>query len=134
MNAARSKSVEAMERYWVVGGEYETTDFTRIAGGKPEERHGPFPAFEAARAKWAQLSMANVDNAHVRYRIEKEDARQFWVVGGRYADTGFTRIAEGGAEERIGPFKTERAALDAWRAKAFQTVDDAMTRYRIERR
>jgi hypothetical protein len=41
-----------MERYWVVGGEYETTDFRKIAGGKREERHGPFGAL-------------------ARYRIEK---------------------------------------------------------------
>ena len=120
-------------KFWVVGGEYESTNFARIAGGKPEARHGPFSDFADARAKWAALSMANVDNAHVRYRIEKEDASEYWVVGGRYADTGFTRLAEGGAEERIGPFKTERAALDVWRAKAFQTVDDARARYRIER-
>jgi hypothetical protein len=122
-----------MERYWVVGGEYETTDFARIAGGKAEERHGPFASFAEARAKWAAQSMATVDNAHIRYRIEKEDAREYWVVGGRYADTGFTRMAGGGIEERLGPFKSERAALDVWRAKAWQTVDDALARYHIER-
>jgi len=122
-----------MQRYWVVGGEYETTDFRRIAGGKAEERHGPFARFDEARARWASLAMATVDNAHIRYRIEKENADEFWVVGGRYADTGFTRLADGGAEERIGPFKSEREAIDVWRAKAFQTVDDAMVRYRIER-
>ena len=64
-----------MERYWVVGGEYESTDFRRIAGGKVEERHGPLDSLEAACAKWASLAMATVDNAHIRYRIEKEDAR-----------------------------------------------------------
>lgn len=122
-----------MERYWVLGGEYESTDFARIAGGRAEARHGPFAEFAPARAKWASLSMASVDNAHVRYRIEKEDAREYWVVGGRYADTGFTRIAAGGSEERLGPFRTEREALDVWRAKAFQTIDDALARYRVER-
>jgi hypothetical protein len=122
-----------MERYWVVGGEYETTDFARIAGGKAEGRHGPYPDLKTARAEWAARSMATVDNAHVRYRIEKEDAREYWVVGGRYADTGFTRIAGGGKEERLGPFASEREALDVWRAKAFQTVDDALARYHIER-
>jgi hypothetical protein len=122
-----------MERYWVVGGEYETTDFTRIAGGKPEERHGPFADFRTARAQWASRSMATVDNAHTRYRIEREDAREYWVVGGHYADTTFTRIGGGGIEERLGPFRSERAALDVWRAKAFQTIDDALARYHIER-
>jgi hypothetical protein len=122
-----------MARYWVVGGEYETTDFARIAGGKAEARHGPFPTFADARAQWAALSMATVDNAHIRYRIEMEDAHEYWVVGGRYADTGFSRMAGGGAEERLGPFKSEHEALDVWRAKAWQTVDDALARYRIER-
>ena len=122
-----------MERYWVVGGEYETTDFARIAGGKHAERHGPFDDYASARAKWAALSMASVDNAHARFRIEKEDAREYWVVGGRYADTSFTRIAGGGAGDRLGPFKSEREALEAWRAKAWQTVDDALARYHIER-
>ena len=120
-----------MERYWVVGGEYETTDFRRIADGKAEERHGPYDSLEAARAKWASLAMATVDNAHTRYRIEKEDAHIFWVVGGRYADTSFTRFA--GTEERLGPFVTKREALDVWRAKAWATVDDALVRYHIER-
>lgn len=122
-----------MERYWVIGGEYETTDFARIAGGKAEERHGPYDHFAAARARWASLAMATVDNAHIRYRIEKEDAREYWVVGGRYADTTFTRIAGGGAEERLGPFRNERQALEVWRTKAWQTVDDALARYHIER-
>ena len=121
-----------MERYWVVGGEYETTDFARIAGGKAEQRFGPFVSLADARQKWAAVSMANVDNAHARYRIEKDGAREYWVVGGRYADTTFKRIA-GGAEERLGPFKSEREALDVWRAKAWQTVDDALARYHIER-
>lgn len=122
-----------MERYWVVGGEYESADFRRLAAGKTEERHGPFKRFADARAKWADLSMRAVDNAHARYRIERDDSTEYWVVGGRYSDTGFTRSA-GGAEERIGPFNSEREALDVWRRKAWETVDDALARYRIERR
>lgn len=122
-----------MERYWVLGGEYETTDFARIAGGRAEERHGPFGNFAAARAKWASLAIATIDNAHIRYRIEKAHAREYWVVGGHYADARFTRIAGGGAEERLGPFKSERQALDVWRAKAWATADDALARYHIER-
>jgi hypothetical protein len=119
-------------RYWVVGGEYESTDFRRIAGGAAEERHGPFPSLETARAQWAALSMATVDNAHIRFRIEKEDAGIWWVIGGRYADASFTHFAAG-AEQRLGPFKTEREALDVWRAKAWETVDDALARFHIER-
>ncbi|MCW5773526.1 MAG: DUF4170 domain-containing protein [Rhodospirillaceae bacterium] len=121
-----------MERFWVVGGEYESTDFRRIAGGAEEDRHGPYSSLAAAREKWASLAMATVDNAHVRYRIEKEDAGAYWVIGGHYADASFTHFAPG-AEERLGPFKTEREALDVWRGKAWETVDDALARYHIER-
>lgn len=131
MNLPGFSQGKAMERYWVAGGEYESTDFRRIAGGEAEERHGPFDGLEAARAKWASLAMATVDNAHVRYRIEREDASAYWVVGGRYADPSFTRYA--GKEERLGPFKTKREALDAWRARAWATVDDALARYHVER-
>jgi hypothetical protein len=133
MEGAASRRDDAMERYWVLGGEYESTDFRRLAAGKREERYGPFAGFEESRAKWAELSMAHVDNAHVRYRIEKEAATEYWVVGGRYADTTFARAA-GGTEERLGPFKSEREALDVWRRKAWETVDDALARYRVERR
>ncbi len=119
-----------MNRYWVVGGEYETTDFRRIANGKPEERHGPFASLAEARRKWAGLAMSTVDNAHMRFRIEEEDATKYWVVGGRYADATFT--APAGAEERLGPF-AEREALETWRRKAIETEDDALARYRIER-
>ena len=59
------------ERYWVVGGEYTDTSFTQIAGGKPEERHGPYTSADNARTAWAALSMATVDDAHARYRIER---------------------------------------------------------------
>ncbi|MDX1737585.1 MAG: DUF4170 domain-containing protein [Alphaproteobacteria bacterium] len=56
--------------YWVIGGEYTDTDFKTIASGK-EERFGPYQDREEARNKWKALSMADVDNAYVRYRIEK---------------------------------------------------------------
>ena len=122
-----------MARYWVVGGEYETTKFQVIRDGGAEERHGPFDTREAARVKWADLAMKTVDFAHIRYRIEAEDSRQFWVVGGVYADTTFTAIADGEAEERFGPFEDEAAALDVWREKSWEQVDNAFAQYRVER-
>ncbi len=72
-----------MARYWVVGGEYETTNFRVIRDGGVEERVGPFDSREAARVKWAEMAMKTVDQAHVRYRIEEEASTRFWVVGGR---------------------------------------------------
>ena len=121
-----------MANYWVVGGEYETTNFRVIVNGGAEERLGPFDDHAAARAKWAERAMATVDNAHIRYRIEKEDSTEYWVVGGIYADTKFQDIAQGHEAERYGPFASEDDALDKWREKAWETVDDAFAQYRIE--
>lgn len=121
-----------MKRYWVVGGEYKTTGFQEFAEGKGEERYGPFDTLRAARDKWQALAQATVDNAHIRYRIELEGSIEYWVVGGRYTDTDFKTV-EGGEEERYGPFKTEEAAFDKWRERAWATVDDAFAAYRIER-
>jgi len=58
--------------------------------------------------------------------------KRFWVVGGLYADTGFDRIAEGGREERIGPFTDYAGAKAAWQKRAWETVDSANARFRIE--
>ena len=84
------------EQYWVVGGEYTDTDFKALVGGKEEERHGPFDSLEKARQDWAGRSMAQVDNAFVKYHIEHVGQTEFWVVGGRYKTTEFRIIADGG--------------------------------------
>ncbi|MGE5546413.1 MAG: DUF4170 domain-containing protein [Solirubrobacterales bacterium] len=57
-------------------------------------------------------------------------AKKYYVVGGEYADTSFTQIASGHAEERFGPFD-EREAHVCWRALTGKTVDNAMIRYFI---
>jgi hypothetical protein len=56
---------------------------------------------------------------------------RYWVVGGEYSDAGFREIAPGKAEERLGPFETYEEAHKAWAARAWATVDDALTRFRI---
>lgn len=61
-----------MTAFWVVGGEYESTRFERIAGGGREERHGPYASYDEAEREWARLSWARVDNCNVRYRIVEE--------------------------------------------------------------
>lgn len=55
----------------------------------------------------------------------------FWVIGGEYADTEFRTLAKGRTEERIGPFATFEEARGAWSARAFATVDDCHSRFRI---
>lgn len=54
----------------------------------------------------------------------------YWVVGGQYADTKFEKPLS----EIIckGPFKTYEQAKKVWKSLAWQTVDDATTRFRIE--
>lgn len=56
--------------YWVVGGRYRNTDFTEIESGT-EIRLGPFEDYACALKEWRARSMAEVDDAHVRYRIEQ---------------------------------------------------------------
>ena len=87
---------------------------------------------EAARAEWAGRSMSQVDNAMVRYRIERGDEAEFWVVGGRYKTTEFRIIADGDAEERHGPFTDYDDAMKEWQARSMAEIDDAHVRYRIE--
>ncbi len=120
------------ESYWVVGGEYTDTTFSQIAGGKPEERHGPYSSADNARTAWAALSMASVDDAHARYRIEREGGDEYWVVGGTYTDTDFATLQPGSDEQRHGPFTSYDEAMDIWRGMAWATVDDGFVRYRIE--
>src|SRR3546814_11318167 len=94
------------ERYWVVGGEYTDTRFVEIAGGGRERRLGPFDSYAEAKAVWRAKAMETIDDAHARWPIEKEDAREYWVVGGSYTGTDFKEIAGGGEEERNGDRKS----------------------------
>ncbi|MBL8674075.1 MAG: DUF4170 domain-containing protein [Rhodospirillales bacterium] len=126
-----------MKRYWVIGGEYSDTSFTRFAPGKAEERHGPFANYEDALKAWSGRAWSTVDDAHSRFSILTEDATtstapRYWVVGGEYADSTFTRLAPGKTLERHGPFATEAEAQKAWAGRAWATVDDALCRFRIE--
>ncbi len=61
-----------MAKYWVVGGEYATTDFKTLKPGSPEVREGPFASYDEAYRKWQELSWRWVDSCNIRYRIEAE--------------------------------------------------------------
>lgn len=119
--------------HYVVGGEYADTSFTRIAPGKSLETHGPFGEKEAYDF-WRSITGRTVDNALVRYTIEmKTDAELnvWYVVGGEFADSAFSRMAEGRPLEIYGPFD-HKTALERWRAITGRTVDSALTRYTVE--
>jgi hypothetical protein len=62
-----------MPRYWVIGGEYKTTDFRDMANDKGPQRFGPFETYDEAKAAWQAKSWANVDNCNYRYTIVKDD-------------------------------------------------------------
>ena len=64
-----------MAGYWIVGGEYQSTDFAEMVEGHEEKRIGPFETYGAARKEWARLSWSGVDDAHLRYFIRKDDGQ-----------------------------------------------------------
>ncbi|MDX1709565.1 MAG: DUF4170 domain-containing protein [Rhodovibrionaceae bacterium] len=67
-----------------------------------------------------------------RQRNSHDDDQQFWVVGGEYEDTKF-KTAVGGDEEWFGPFASYQEAREEWAKHAWDSVDNAHARYRIER-
>jgi hypothetical protein len=56
---------------------------------------------------------------------------KYWVLGGTYRDTSFAEIAPGRSEERHGPFASYEEAHKKWAERAWATVDDANSRFRI---
>lgn len=122
----------AEQQYYVIGGEYADTNFTVPAPGTELETHGPFSEREA-KLKWRELTGKTVDNAMVRYFIkasEQSNSKIYWVVGGEYADTSFTKLAPGKELEVYGPFE-KWEALGFWRGLTSKSVDDALVRYDI---
>lgn len=119
-------------RYFVVGGEYTDTTFQTLAGDGAEQCHGPFSEREAIDT-WRAMTGKTVDNALVRFfiRVEDETANKDWyVVGGEYADTTFQKLATGKTLDVHGPFP-RKSAMDKWRELTGLTVDSATTRYEI---
>ncbi len=121
------------EIYWVVGGRYTDTSFSEIEPGEKEARLGPFHAYDQAKAVWRAKAMETVDEAFARFSIERDSHVEHWVIGGVYSGTDFHEIADGGVEERYGPFEAYEAAQEKWRERAMATVDDAYARFRIEK-
>jgi hypothetical protein len=57
-------------------------------------------------------------------------SKQFWVIGGEYADTRFEQLVNGGAEA-LGPYASYEAALAAWREISVESRPIAHVRYTI---
>jgi hypothetical protein len=123
-----------MTHYWVVGGEYQDTNFDQPVAGTAVRRFGPFDTHADAKAKWQELAWSTVDNAHARYRIEAEkdqSPQNYWVVGCSYRDTSFREPVDG-RENWFGPFASYDEAKAEWQKRAWASVDDALSRFRIE--
>jgi len=61
----------SMERYWVVGGDYDCVAFKSLRSGRPEVI-GPFESREAAKAAWRRISDETRSRATARYAIASE--------------------------------------------------------------
>lgn len=123
------------QRFYVVGGEYADTSFREPYPGTKLETYGPFATEREAKVRWRELTGQSIDNAMVRYFISadelgSEKKNTYWVVGGEYADSSFTRLASGKELEVYGPFE-QSEALGFWRALASKSIDDALMRYDI---
>jgi hypothetical protein len=55
----------------------------------------------------------------------------YWVVGGEYSDTRFETLMPGRVLESHGPFASYRQAHEVWAARAWATVDDCHSRFRV---
>ena len=55
-------------QYWVIGGEYEDGDFTRIIDGTSRV-YGPFDCHTAATQAWRDRAQASRHQAMTRYTI-----------------------------------------------------------------
>lgn len=122
------------QKFFVVGGEYADTSFTEPAPGTELERRGPYSEREA-KTIWRDLTGKTVDNAMVRYFLKaatEVNEKIYWVVGGEYANSSFTKLATGKQLEVFGPFE-KWEALGFWRALTSRSVDDAMVRYDIRK-
>jgi hypothetical protein len=59
------------ERFWVVGGQYSSTNFHSFKSGQPDV-YGPFKSREEAREEWKRLSEQTRSSATTKYAITSE--------------------------------------------------------------
>ncbi|HLN23388.1 MAG TPA: DUF4170 domain-containing protein [Patescibacteria group bacterium] len=64
----KPEAVGSEDCWYVVGGEYASTEFSTIATGHKLESYGPYPRPEAL-AVWRAITSKSVDNAMARYDI-----------------------------------------------------------------
>jgi hypothetical protein len=57
--------------YFVTGGEYADTSFSRLV--HPEPPLGPFDSYEEARKRWRERAFATIDLPLIRFQIVEAD-------------------------------------------------------------
>jgi len=65
----RANEEEAVEEWYVVGGEYADTSFRKIANGHKLEIYGPYYDRQQALVVWRAITSKTVDDALHRYDI-----------------------------------------------------------------
>jgi len=58
---------DVIEKYWVVGGHYTSTEFDELSPNYELEEYGPFSNEKEAKEKLSELSQKTVDNC--KYKI-----------------------------------------------------------------
>jgi hypothetical protein len=59
-------------RFWVVGGEYRSLDFSEIIDGT-QRLLGPYAERDAAERSWREVSERNRSHCTVRFTIVQEN-------------------------------------------------------------
>ncbi|WP_343562445.1 DUF4170 domain-containing protein [Kiloniella sp. b19] len=60
-------------KFWIVGGEFTSTDFSQVVAGT-EQLQGPFNCREEAMTTWRNISEERRGECNVRYIILSEPA------------------------------------------------------------
>ena len=58
-------------RYWVVGGQYRSLDFSEVVDGT-QHLIGPFDRRDAAEHSWREVSEKHRSNCTMRFTIAQE--------------------------------------------------------------
>lgn len=62
-------------QFWVIGAEYESTEFARAVDGTARV-HGPFASWQEASQEWREQSARSRHEALTRYTIVAEHTQQ----------------------------------------------------------
>lgn len=60
------------KQFYVVGGEYQDTQFKDLLSGQELEKLGPFTSYDDAKRAWADKAWSTVDTCTARYQIVEQ--------------------------------------------------------------